>query len=75
MARVREYAVTVYSADTLSAVCEMPAHQTGDLLVAFAGKDGTAAIVTPANWYLSVASASTGAYGGVYTRRAQSSAE
>jgi hypothetical protein len=75
MAKIRDYAVTVYSADTASAVCTMPLHETGDLLLAFAGKDGTPAINTPANWSNQASGASTGAYGGIYSRRAQSSSE
>lgn len=76
MAKIRDYAATIISTAGTSAVCEMPVHQTGDLLVAFVGKDGTPTINTPANWSATAAvGASVGAYGGIYTRRAQSAAE
>lgn len=76
MAKIRDYAATIISTAGTSAVCEMPVHQAGDLLVAFVGKDGTAAVNVPANWSATAAvGASTGAYGGIYTRRAQSASE
>ncbi len=76
MAKIRDFASTILATAATSAVCEMPEHQTGDLLVAFVSKDGTATVNTPANWSATAAvGASVGAYGGVWTRRAQSAAE
>lgn len=75
MAKIRDYAVTILPSN-LNAICSMPVHQTGDLLVAFVGKDGTPVVNTPANWSATAATgASVGAFGGIWTRRAQSSAE
>lgn len=76
MAKIRDFAATIISAASASADCEMPVHETGDLLLAFVGKNGTAIVNTPSGWAATAAvGASVGAYGGVWTRRAQSAAE
>lgn len=75
MAKIRDSAVTLYSATTASMVCEMPTHVTGDLLVACVAKDTAAAFTTPGGWTLVRASTSAGAAGGVYAKRATSSSE
>lgn len=75
MAKIRDSAVTLYSATTSSMVCEMPTHVTGDLLVACVAKDTASAFTTPSGWTLIQASTSTGAAGGVYAKRATSASE
>jgi len=75
MARIRDSAVTINSVATASMVCEMPTHQSGDLLVAFVAKDLAAAFTTPASWSAVQTVISAGAGGGVYTKRAASSSE
>ncbi|WKZ25582.1 MAG: hypothetical protein QY322_04355 [bacterium] len=86
MARIRDYATTIYAAaTTANMVMDMPVHEAGDLLLAFVGKDGTATFTTPStsvgtpvsssNWTLIRSSTSTGAGGGVYALRATSSSE
>ena len=75
MAKIRDSAVTLFSAATASMVCEMPTHVTGDLLVACIAKDSAVAFTTPGGWTLIQASTSTGAAGGVYAKRATSSSE
>lgn len=45
MAAIRDFAVTEYgAATTTNLVCNMPVHETNDLLIYFASKDGTPAI-------------------------------
>jgi hypothetical protein len=45
MASIRDFAVTEYGTSTIaSLVCNMPVHESGDLLIYFASKDGTPAI-------------------------------
>jgi hypothetical protein len=45
MASIRDFAVTEYGLATATTlVCNMPVHQSGDLLIYFASKDGTPAI-------------------------------
>jgi hypothetical protein len=45
MASIRDFAVTEYGLATIATlVCNMPIHQSGDLLIYFASKDGTPAI-------------------------------
>lgn len=75
MAKIRDYAITIYSAATASMVCEMPEHATGDLLVAFVNKDTASVFTTPAGWTAQQTQISAGAAGGVYTKRAASSSE
>lgn len=85
MAKIRDSAVTIYAATTANMVCEMPAHEAGDLILAFVNKDSAVAFTTPSttvgtpvssgNWTLIRANLSTGAAGGVYGRRATSSNE
>lgn len=85
MAKIRDYAVTVFSATTANMVCEMPEHQAGDLILAFVNKDTAAAFTTPStasgtpvssgNWTALQSSLSAGAAGGVYGFRATSSNE
>lgn len=85
MAKIRDYAVTVYAATTSNMVCEMPAHEAGDLILAFVNKDTAAAFTTPStasgtpassgNWTAIQTSLSAGAAGGVYGFRATSSNE
>jgi hypothetical protein len=75
MASIRDYAVTIYTTATASMVCEMPEHQTGDLLVAFVNKDTASNFTTPSGWTAQQTQVSAGAGGGVYTKRAASSSE
>lgn len=75
MARIRDYAITIYAAATASMVCEMPAHASGDLLVAFVNKDTASAFTTPSGWTAERTALSAGAAGGVYLKRAASSSE
>lgn len=75
MASIRDYAVTIYSAATASMVCEMPVHESGDLLVAFVNKDSASNFTTPGTWTAQQTQTSAGAAGGVYTKRAASSSE
>lgn len=75
MAKVRDYAITIYSAVTTAMVCSMPKHETGDLLVAFVNKDTNTAFTTPGGWTATQAAISAGAAGGVYCKRATSNAE
>lgn len=75
MAKIRDSSVTIFSAATASMLCEMPAHATGDLILAFVSKDTTGTFNTPATWTLLRAAASAGSYGGVYAKRATSAAE
>ncbi len=75
MAKIRDYAITIYSAATASMVCEMPEHLTGDLLVAFVNKDTASAFTTPGGWTASQTQTSAGAAGGVYVKRAASASE
>lgn len=75
MAKIRDYAVTIYSAVTASMVCEMPTHETGDLLVAFVNKDTAANFTTPSGWTALQTQVSAGAGGGVYVKRAASASE
>jgi hypothetical protein len=56
-------------------VCQMPTHAPGDLLVAFVNKDTASAFTTPSGWTAQQTQTSIGAAGGVYTKRAASSAE
>lgn len=86
MARIRDYATTIYAAaTTANMVMDMPLHETGDLLLAFVGKDAAGAFTTPStgvgtpvsssDWTLIQSSTSTGAGGGIYALRASSSNE
>lgn len=75
MASIRDYAITINSTATASMVCEMPTHETGDLLVAFVNKDTNTSFTTPANWNAIRVVNSAGAAGGVYTKVAASSSE
>lgn len=75
MAKIRDYAVTIYAAATSSMVCEMPTHESGDLLVAFTNKDTASNFTTPSGWTAQQTQTSAGAAGGVYTKRAASSSE
>src|SRR3989344_1598206 len=86
MAVIRDYATTIYAATTTAnMVMDMPVHESGDLLLAFMGKDGASAFTTPgtgvgtpvssSNWTLIRSSTSTGAGGGMYALRASSSSE
>lgn len=75
MAKIRDYAITVYAAATASMVCEMPTHETGDLLVAFVNKDAASNFTTPSGWTAQQSQVSAGAGGGVYTKRAASASE
>lgn len=75
MAKIRDYAVTIYTATTASMVCEMPTHESGDLLVAFVNKDTASNFTTPSGWTAQQTQVSAGAGGGVYTKRAASSSE
>lgn len=75
MASIRDYAVTIYSAATASMVCEMPTHESGDLLVAFVNKDTASNFTTPSGWTAQQSQVSAGAGGGVYTKRAASGSE
>jgi hypothetical protein len=75
MAKIRDYAITIYAATTASMVCEMPTHATGDLLVAFVNKDSASAFTTPGGWTATQTVLSAGAAGGIYTKRAVSAAE
>lgn len=75
MAKIRDYAVTIYAAATASMVCEMPEHATGDLLVAFVNKDTASDFTTPSGWTAIQTQTSAGAGGGVYGKRATSAAE
>lgn len=75
MAAIRDYAVTIYTTATGSMVCEMPVHESGDLLVAFVNKDTASAFTTPGGWTAQQTVLSAGAAGGVYLKRATSSSE
>jgi hypothetical protein len=75
MAKIRDYAITTEAVAVTSMVCAMPTHETGDLLVAFVNKNGTTLFTTPSGWTADQTQASTGAGGGVYTKRAASSSE
>ena len=86
MARIRDYATTVYAAaTTANMVMDMPIHVAGDLLLAFVGKDAASAFTTPStavgtpvsssNWTLIRSGTSTGAGGGIYALRATSASE
>lgn len=85
MAKIRDYAFTIYTATTANMVCEMPVHQSGDLLVAFVNKDSASNFTTPStsvgtpvssgNWTALQTQTSAGAGGGVYAFRATSSSE
>jgi len=75
MAKIRDYAITINTTTTASMVCEMPEHETGDLLVAFVNKDSALNFVTPSGWTAQQTQTSAGAAGGVYTKRAASSSE
>lgn len=75
MAKIRDYAITIFSAATASMVCEMPEHETGDLLVAFVNKDTALNFTTPGGWDALQTQVSAGAGGGVYAKRATSSSE
>lgn len=75
MASIRDFAITVFSTATASMVCEMPTHESGDLLVAFVNKDTASNFTTPSGWTLHQNQVSNGAGGGVYSKRAASSSE
>lgn len=75
MAKIIDYAVTIYTVATANMVMEMPEHQTGDLLVACLNKDSAIAFNTPAGWYAAIATLGTGHASGIYTKRAASSSE
>lgn len=75
MPAIRDYAVTIYAASTASMVCEMPLHETGDLLVACVNKDTATGFTTPSGWTALQTQVSGGAGGGIYTKRAASAAE
>lgn len=86
MARIRDYATTIYAAaTTANMVMDMPVHVEGDLLLAFVGKDAAFGFTTPStsvgtpvsssNWTLIRSSTSTGAGGGIYALRATSASE
>lgn len=73
MAKIRDTAITINTVATTSMVCEMPTHQTGDLLLAFVSKDAASAFTAPAGWTNIQSTISAGAAGGVYGFRATSS--
>lgn len=76
MAKIRDTATTIYAAaTTASMVMDMPVHESGDLLVAFVGKDASGTFTTPSGWTAIRTSTSTGAGGGIYAKRATSSSE
>ena len=75
MAKIRDYAITVFSTTTASMVCEMPTHLTGDLLVAFVNKDAASNFTTPGGWTAGQTQTSAGAGGGLYYKRAASASE
>lgn len=51
MAAIRDFAVTEYgTATAASLVCEMPVHESGDILIYFASKDGSPVIDATATW-------------------------
>lgn len=51
MARIRDFAVTELGSTTAtSLICNMPVHQSGDVLIHFSSKDGTPAINATAGW-------------------------
>lgn len=75
MAKIRDYAVTIYAAATASMVCEMPEHASGDLLIAACNKDTASAFTTPGGYTAERTVLSAGAAGGAYLKRATSSSE
>lgn len=75
MAKIRDFAVTIEAAAVTSMVCEMPIHESGDLLLAFVNKDSALNFNTPAGWVPLQTQTSAGAGGGVYGKRATSSSE
>jgi hypothetical protein len=51
MANIRDFAITEYGGATIASLdCEMPVHESGDLLIYFASKDGAVAITQTAGW-------------------------
>jgi hypothetical protein len=75
VAAIRDTAITIFTTATASMVCEMPVHETGDLLVAFVNKDTASLFTTPGGWDALQTQTSAGAGGGLYARRATSSSE
>jgi hypothetical protein len=75
MAKIRDSAITINTTATASMVCNMPTHETGDLLVAFVNKDTSSAFTTPAGWTAQQTVLTAGAAGGVYLKRATSGSE
>jgi hypothetical protein len=76
MARIRDYTITEYIANTLTWVPDMPTHQSGDLLIVAIGKDGITGFTgTPGGWSSQQEQASNGAYGAIFTKVAASSTE
>ena len=76
MAKIRGFAVTEEGAATVaSLVCNMPAHETNDLLLVFAGKDGTPVVNLPAGWTNIQTGASVGAAYRAFYKIAASNAE
>lgn len=74
MAKIRDYAITISTALTASLVCEMPTHETGDLLIAFLNKDSTTGFAGT-GWNLHRSQDSAGANGEIWTKRATSASE
>ena len=76
MPKIRDYAITVESVAVASSVLEMPAHQTGDLLLIFFNKDTAAGGPTlPTGWTQLASVNSAGANATVFGKKAVSSAE
>lgn len=77
MPYIRDVAVTEFqSTATVGGTAEMPVHQSGDILIFMAVKDGTGAITQTGAVYTALQSgASAGAWGGAWWRRATSANE
>ena len=76
MAAIRDFAVTEYGTTTIaSLVCEMPIHESGDLLIYFASKDGTPVINAVGGSWVSIQDGATAgcAYRSEYKYAASSS--
>lgn len=75
MAKIRDFAITEYVATSANWVPEMPIHQSGDVLVAFLGKDSTTGWSQSTGWTEYIDQATAQANVGCQMIRATSSAE
>lgn len=76
MAKIRDYTITEFTTASATFTPDtMPVHETGDLLVAFWGKDSTTGLSTSTGWTEYIDQNSAAANGGIQMIRAASSSE